>query len=212
MKLLLLVTLLIPLSAYTDTVYKSMDEEGNIIFTDKPSEGAEKIEIKKAPAVNFPDVPAFKKSTSGKKDKKGQQRKVTISSPGNDETIQSNPGSLTVTTTLEGSLKENEELVLYMDGKKIHSGKSNQFSLTNIDRGTHDLYVELVSADGKTAIRSDKIQFHMRRVSKLKNSDSSSKSSDVTPLNPPKPGQPDVSPTNPPGFQPSAAPAPTPVP
>ena len=210
MKKLLFLLLILPFCLYAETVYKSVDEQGNVIFTDKPSEGAEAIEIKKAQSVKLPDIPpASDKTSSGEKQKKGQKRILAITSPKNDETIHHNEGSVTVTANVDPELKENEQLALYMDGKKVLSGKSSQFFLNYVDRGTHKLAVAIVSAEGKEISRSDTIEFHLRRTSKLEDTGDSK---EVTPLNPPGPDKPDVSPTNPPKYEPPTPPAPAPAP
>ena len=43
-----------------ETVYKSVDEEGNIIFTDKPSENAEKIILQELQTIKNPNPGKFK--------------------------------------------------------------------------------------------------------------------------------------------------------
>ena len=45
--------------AFAD-VYRSVDENGNIVFTDKPSPDAEKVELQEVQTVSPASVPPFK--------------------------------------------------------------------------------------------------------------------------------------------------------
>ena len=56
---------------------------------------------------------------------------------------------------------------------KIHKllcgfGKSTQFSLNELNRGTHRLQVSVVDAQGSTLISSSTTTFHLRKASIIK--------------------------------------------
>lgn len=209
-KLLLSLTCLLVTYVSAETVYKTVDIDGNIIFSDTPSEGAEQIEIRKSQTLDLPAPPSFESSSKRKQEKLVIYSNLQIVNPQDDATIHSNEGKVTVNVEMEPALIEGHQLVLYLDGKKIASGNSTTFTLNNIDRGTHQISINVVNADNKPIKESAKISFHLRRKSVL--SSGEKKDSDVvTPLNPPKPSQPEVSPTNPPKPGLSTPPAPQPV-
>ena len=196
-KFLLFISLIIVPLAYAETVYKTVDAEGNIVFSDVPSEGAEEIKIKKAQAINPPKARSFKLSPAEDISKKFIYTKLAIASPENDSTIHGGEGNVNISVILEPKLQEGDVIVLSMDGKEMLSGKAPQFLLENIDRGTHSISVVVKNEGDKVLKRSAEVIFHVRRTAEL----SPGLRSDpgvVTPLNPPKSPKPDVSPTNPP--------------
>ena len=60
MRLLTLSLLILFMPAGHADVYRSVDENGNIVYSDQPSEGAEKIEVKDAQTINLPAAGPFK--------------------------------------------------------------------------------------------------------------------------------------------------------
>ena len=210
MKIRLLVIFLLTLSVNAETVYKTVDDEGNIIFTDKPVAGAEEIKIRKTQTVSPAKLPSFGKDKMQEESTEFTYTSLSLVSPENDSTIHSNEGNLLVTVSLEPTLRKNDELVLSMDGRQLSTGKTTRFSIKNIDRGTHNIEVMVLDENKEQVIKSDTVVFHMRRTSKL--TPGSDSSSDISPLNPPRPEQLDISPTNPPRYESPASPAPVPTP
>lgn len=170
-----------------ETVYKTVDDEGNIIFSDRPSKGAEEIIIKKAQTINIPETRSFKTVTLKEKQKAVIYSRLVITSPENDATIQSNVGNVSVKFTLEPALNEKDLMVLFMDEKQVLTGKTSEFSLANIDRGTHTVYVAVKDEKDKLLKRSGKVVFHVRRTSKL-----SPNRAPAPENNPPNPAPPSI--------------------
>jgi hypothetical protein len=167
-KILLVLSLIFIPFVYAETVYKILDAEGNIIFSDVPSEEAEVIEIEEVQILNIPVTEPFITTPSAEKEQDTiQYTKLAILSPENDITIRSNEGVVSINVELEPTLFANDLLVLFMDGKEVSSGMSLQFSLTKLDRGTHTVYVAVKNEEGKLLKRSAKIIFHLRKESKL---------------------------------------------
>ncbi len=150
-----------------ETVYKTVDKEGNIIFSDSRTENAEVIEIRDAQALDIPKVRSFKLSPPKEKHKASEYTKLVIVNPQNDASIHSNEGNVTINTDIEPEINNKDTLVLYLDGKQVETGKKPQFLLTNLNRGTHTVDVALKNQDGVELKRSGKVTFHIRRISIL---------------------------------------------
>lgn len=150
-----------------ETVYKTVDKEGNVIFSDSKTENAEVIEIQDAQALDLPKVRTFKLSPPKEKHKTSGYTKLEIVSPQNDATIHSNEGNVNINTNIEPELNNKDTLVVYLDGKQVETGKNPRFLLTNINRGTHTVDVALKDQNGMELKRSGKVTFHVRRTSIL---------------------------------------------
>lgn len=190
---LLILTLLAMASVHAD-VYRSVNEDGNTVYSDKPSPDAEKIHIDKIQTIDPGEVEPFE-YTPIKRDAEGVSpyTGVQIASPQNNDTIRSNAGELEVNVAINPGLIPGHQVVLYLDGNNVAEG-GGQFELENIERGTHTLIAAIRSSQGNEIERSAPVTFTLQRVA----ASQSPANAPVSPTNPPKPKPPAVSPTNPP--------------
>ncbi len=208
MKMLLVLLALAPFLVVADTVYKSVDEQGNVVFSDQPSANAEKTEVQVAPAIDFEQV-TLPRDTTRKTDAGPAYEQVIILEPANKQTIRDNPGNLNVLLQTEPALKPGHSVGLYMDGKQVNLGTDALVQLDTIDRGEHVLVARILDADNKVILASKPVTFYMHRISKLTsplNRDSGNGADAVSPTNPPRVRTEGVTPVNPPrpGSQPAA--------
>jgi len=165
MRTLLLCLLLIGLPAAAQ-VYTYVDANGNRVFTDRPtSDNAERIELPATNNMSLPDStpppPVAVAPTPAP-----SYRMLRILLPQPDATIRDNAGNLIVTATSEPALHGGHSFRLLLDGQVTgESGRSPVFPLENIDRGTHQLAVEIVDAQGRTLERTPSQPLHMLRIS-----------------------------------------------
>lgn len=165
MRISLLIIYLFAIQSVLAEVYKSVDENGNVIFTDQPSENAEKIHIKEVQTIETrkpqseETAPVEAGSDEGSEqdaEAGPEYTSVSITSPANDSAIRANDGNITISAAVLPSLKADagHQLALYMDSKLVSAGPGTQFSLSNVDRGTHNFSVAVIDKEGKELIRS----------------------------------------------------------
>ncbi|GIU30027.1 DUF4124 domain-containing protein [Shewanella schlegeliana] len=133
------------------TIYKWVDEDGTVHFSDKPVKNAEVVELKENTQNNIklPEVialPSMQSDTDSEKVK----YKVQIVSPTEEESIHNNEGDITIIANIEPQLSSAHELALFMDGQQIGNTQQHGiFKLNNIDRGEHSFVVKVLSKNGK---------------------------------------------------------------
>jgi len=165
-QLLLIITFSLSVSA--ETIYKTRDAEGNIIFSDVPTEGAEEIKIQEAQTLNLPMPKRVgERATTKLSPKAIDYAEFKIINPQHDSTIHSNEGVINVSITLTPELDEKHIIVFLMDGKQVSAGKSLQLSLNNLDRGTHNVTAMIKDEENTVLKRSNNITFHLRKASRL---------------------------------------------
>lgn len=157
--------------AVADVVYKSVDPNGNVVYSDKPSPNSEKIEV-----GELPTVPALVTDRSGPRppgedeDADGGQAplppdytRLEITSPANDTALRMEGDNLTVpvTVSLDPPLFGTDTIVLFLDGKEYASGRGPGFQVTNVERGTHELRAIVRGPDGKILESSPTSTFHV---------------------------------------------------
>jgi hypothetical protein len=152
-------------------VYKSVNERGEVIYSDRPGKDAERLRMPDLPTYTPQPLRSYTRSTDPERSEPpaGYDRFI-ISSPANDATIRNNVGNLEVTTLLQPALMVPREhtVQFYLDG--VAQGVASDaltLSLENIDRGTHRLSASVLDADGKVLITTAPVTVHIKRASKL---------------------------------------------
>ncbi|MGA6099950.1 DUF4124 domain-containing protein [Stutzerimonas marianensis] len=161
----LLLVLALPASA---EIYSYIDEQGNRVFTDRP--GGRAVEtIKSRPTNSMPAVETQRRPSAqpaAPEPDAIRYRLLEIGHPAPDATIRSNAGNLEVSATSDPALDPAHAFRLLLDGKPFgETVRTPQFSLSNIDRGTHQLVVEIVDASGNPLKASPPHTFHLHRTS-----------------------------------------------
>ncbi|VVN17432.1 hypothetical protein PS662_04176 [Pseudomonas fluorescens] len=168
MRLWLLIACLFALPASAE-VFTYVDAQGNRVFTDRPGSGnAKRVPLATSnrmsahPAGTAPSI--AEKKTATKPPLHYDMLRVLVPDP--DATIRSSAGELIVSITSEPGLQRGHRYRLLLDGQPTaEPGPSPVFALSNIDRGSHHLSVEILDEHGRTVERTANQPFHMLRIS-----------------------------------------------
>lgn len=162
---LALCLLLIALPAAAE-VYTYIDAQGNRAFTDQPQPGnAKRVQLTPGNRMSANPTPAAPaKKAQDKPLFHYQMLRVLVPDP--DATIRNTQGELIVSVTSEPGLQRGHRYRLLLDGQPTADpGPSPVFALSNIDRGSHHLAVEILDEQGRMVERTPSQPFHMLRVS-----------------------------------------------
>ncbi|KPA92361.1 hypothetical protein PF66_01040 [Pseudomonas asplenii] len=151
-------------------VYTYIDSQGNRVFTDQPHKGATRVPLAPSNRMSaHPRSQAATPATSKASPSPGpifHYQMVRVLVPAPDATVRSAEGNLIVSVTSEPGLQPGHGYRLLLDGKPTGAaGTSPVFALENIDRGTHQLAVEILDEQGRIAERTANQPFHMVRMS-----------------------------------------------
>ncbi|MDM8348317.1 DUF4124 domain-containing protein [Pseudomonas sp. sp1636] len=165
MRNLLLCLLLTCLPAAAQ-VYTYIDAEGNRVFTDKPRQGnAERLQLAPTNGMSS-ELSPVPPTVAPISTPAPSYQMLRILVPQPDATIRDSAGNLIVTATSEPALHNGHSFRLLLDGQAMgEAGRSPVFPLENIDRGTHQLAVEIVDAQGRTVERTPSQPLHILRIS-----------------------------------------------
>ena len=170
-KFIPLLIIFMALPAFARDVYKWTNEEGVVICSDIPQEGAERIRVDTGGQAPAPRAGKEGEAQSGSVDEVEAvaYESLEITQPADDATVRSNEGIVTVSLSLSPTLGEGHEVKIILDGIELEGGmKGTQFSLNNLNRGTHSLQTRVVDAEGTELISSNSISFHLRQASIIK--------------------------------------------
>jgi len=160
--------------------YKSVDEEGNIVYSDTPTPGAEQLTPPPISTVESKPVPKKSVTEAQKSGEAGTEEtvkkpptkysKFSIVTPNNNDTIWDSNGAVPVSLLLEPPLDtENGHSVwVYVDGKAmVRKSQSMVQPLSGIDRGAHKIRAEIRDEKRKTVKRTQNITVHLKRPSSI---------------------------------------------
>lgn len=168
MKLLLATILfLLPFFALA-AIYQTQDAQGNIIYTDQPSDKATPVELDPTNVVKNPQIKTAKKKGSKVEpsDAEKTYTEFKITDPTDQLTIQNQP-TIPVVVSVKPDLLKGDKIAIFMDGKQVTSAApGTQFALVHPDRGQHTLQAKLFGAGGqeKMATNSITVFIHYARV------------------------------------------------
>lgn len=166
-------------------IYRSVDAEGNVVFTDEPTAGAEKIDISPSTVISADDGittgdaeadAILKLSPEGEAVATEPEvdaipnYQVRIIAPADDESIWVNNGNVTVSLIVEPQLsaERGDLIVLNVDGADTGIAQATtSFQLTNLSRGTHTVSASIIDTSGATLSTSGTVTFHLHRASVL---------------------------------------------
>jgi hypothetical protein len=152
-------------------IYKSVNENGEVIFSDVPSKGAERMQVPEIPTYTPVPIPVATPGPAMAETSASESYKtLAISRPGDNETIRSNAGILNVAVSLKPELQTGigHRVQFFMDGEPYGKPLARlSTSFTNVDRGTHSIAAAVIDENGDTLIKAAPVEFHLLRASLL---------------------------------------------
>lgn len=173
MNTILLMVLGLGLANASD-IYHWVDQNGNPVFSDQPTEDAKKIGLQQPMTYAPIPVPELTGQSMGEEQQTEEvadaapEYQLSIVSPENDAEIRANNGEVVVNLQIQPALiAERGDLIqLYLDDLPAGMPQSQlSFMLENIDRGTHKLAAFVLNASGEVIAQSEPVSFHLLRSS-----------------------------------------------
>ncbi|MFU8815976.1 MAG: DUF4124 domain-containing protein [Pseudomonadales bacterium] len=164
-------------TAAATQIYRSVDEAGNVVFSDvppPPGRSGSQVELQtpntiEPPATNSGiSVADWLAGQSQQAEAAATQQRyesLRLTHPPHDTAIRENAGNVPVTAELHPELKPGHRVQLYLDGALLHTAPQTEFLLENVDRGTHAVELRVVDDAGNALISSGISTFHLQRRS-----------------------------------------------
>ncbi len=156
--------------AVAASVYKWVDENGVVHFSDQPHENAQKVELKAPQTYSAPKTPAGPARPArapGPQPAAAYQR-CAISEPAADQVFM-NTSTVTAGVTVQPAVRLGDTVIVTMDGQRIPGVPpgGGGFTISPVDRGTHSIQMTVVDSSGKTVCSSAAVTFHVHQPSLL---------------------------------------------
>ena len=170
--LISLVSTLAVALALAATVYKWVDENGVVHYSDQPHQNAEKVQVQSAQTYRAdasygtsggPNAPPPSAQPPG-----DVYQGCAIGQPTDDQTF-SNVDSLSIVVRTDPTLRPGDQVFLTLDGQPLNGGKATgtQFTLSPVDRGTHVVRAIVRNSEGGLMCQTPGVTFNVHQNSIL---------------------------------------------
>lgn len=153
-------------------VYRQVDEDGNVTFTDEPDDNAERIQVKPATTVTMPKPETVERQLEEEDEEVGDQDAydaVSFQAPEDDQAFNSGSGDVEFRVSSEPGLRDGHRFEITLDGQPVGQTRSGSVTVNNVFRGTHNAGVNVINQDGERVFTGDSISFTVHRPSQLNN-------------------------------------------
>jgi hypothetical protein len=171
--------MLLPLSAVAEgEVYKIVDKDGNVTFTDqRPSSDAQPMTLPELSVIET-DIPVAKAASAGTdaesaepapltpRELRRKYRDFSITSPLQEETFWGTENSVVVSWGSSEPIDENMSVLLFVNGESRPVAGNGSVTLT-LDRGEHQVFAELRDERNRRLVVTDKVTFFVKQASAL---------------------------------------------
>ena len=163
--------LLAPLLASAGQIYKWVDADGVVQYSDQPHEGAEKTELGTVQTLHMPVAPnaplpgAQAPQAARQKPAAGLgYTEVAVTSPPQGKTYTDEP--VPVSLELQPGLQGGHTITWYLNEAPLPQTEGS-FTIERLDRGAYTLYATITDADGTDTVTSKTVTFYVRQPSEL---------------------------------------------
>nr|WP_242698614.1 DUF4124 domain-containing protein [Alteromonas sp. 5E99-2] len=156
-------------SVTAQTVYKIVQDDGTVIYSDQAGPNAEAVDLSSVKGSTVPSLatPKAKKTkTISPTDQTNYQLRILTPAP--EITLRNNNGQVTISAELEPAL-DSVEYHLHLDNNKVISQRLSTFLVDDIYRGEHSFFISASDNTGKTLASSQPQTFYMQKVSVITN-------------------------------------------
>ena len=136
------------------TVYKTVDENGNVVFTDKSSDDAEQIQLDDLQTIKNPNTRTYRPLPPKPEPMTESDfyQEFSIITPIVGEAYRNNAGNFTISFSLRPGLETGHRVLIMLNGKEVSGETALSVSLTGQERGMHSITAKVVNNQGKTLI------------------------------------------------------------
>jgi len=162
-------------SALTAQVYKTVDKDGNVTYTDQPpADGSKPIELapisvieapiyEKAPEATTEDGAADGGEEVSLKTLRRNYKDFAIVSPQAEESVWAPDGPISVAWQAGLALQEGMQVTIFLDGKRYSTTTQQMVMVVGLERGEHNVSAELRDSRNRTVATTAPVVFFVRQ-------------------------------------------------
>ena len=179
--ILTLITLLLAftVSPLAAEVYKTVDKDGNVTYTDKPPpDGSQPMELPGLSVIEKPDYQKTARELEAEAIANGTQaapeektlrqlrndfKDFAIVAPQQEESVWRPDGPVTIAWSTGSQMLEGMKVTVTLDGRRLATTTDRMVLVPNMDRGEHTVTAELTDARNRRVALAEPVTFFIRQ-------------------------------------------------
>lgn len=160
-------------SAQAAEIYRWVDAQGLPHFTHRPVEGAERISLDRIPVADLhtgSDLSGEDKSGPESRGGSGPAAptdafRIRLLYPSDQQMVWADDRTLQVAAAIEPPLASGSGLriAVSIGGERRAVTNRSRLAIDDVDRGSHEIRVELIDPSGKVIARTDPVTVHVKQ-------------------------------------------------
>lgn len=143
-------------------IYTWKDNQDITHFSDRPAPGAKRVHMQAKASSRVISPPSVVSSVPSILFHKLTYEALNIIEPLNEATIRNPQGYVPVQVALQPGLRPNDQLQLVVDGQVVAKAQQQTvFSLMGLERGSHEIYVQVIDEKGNILKKSHSVTVFM---------------------------------------------------
>ena len=148
-------------------LYKTIDANGKVTYSDKPSKDAKKIPMSEGQSINLkpPKVNFYSSNEDQYQDNNTQSNgysSVSFIQPENDGVLRNNGGVATFEISIKPKLAKTDHVIFYIDGQQVDAMISGMsVTISNVEYGTHSASFAIADNNDRVRIKSGSLTFNL---------------------------------------------------
>lgn len=160
---------LLAAAAATADVWRWVDADGVVHFSDTPVEGAERVDVSEARRTtgarvySRPGYDTVDEAEPETEEAPFSYDSFSVVSPAAEETLWNIEGVLNVSLALTPALQSGHQVRVYLDGTAQMTTSTTSFAITEVWRGVHNIQAEVIDQTGALMIRTQPNRFYVQQ-------------------------------------------------
>ena len=174
--LLVASSLAIMVSPLAAQVYKTVDKDGNVTYTDKPPvDGSKPMDLPPLSVIETPEYGKTARQEAEEAEAAGVQKDVplktlrnnfrdfAIISPLQEESVWRPDGPISIAWSSSNQLIEGMRVQIFLDGQQQANTTAPMIPVSGMDRGEHTVTAQIKDARNRTIATAEPITFYIRQ-------------------------------------------------
>ena len=160
------------LNAAGTEMWRWVDENGVVHFSDRPQPGAERVDMRGAQTFTAPEIAPRRseEAVSGQEAAEPatvRYNRLAILAPGEGEMLWNIAGELSIEVDVDPGLRSDHGFLVYLNGQRVDGPPraETSFTIGNVHRGEHTLRVAIVDEGGRERASSNPVVFYAQQTS-----------------------------------------------
>ncbi|MGH8250149.1 MAG: DUF4124 domain-containing protein [Steroidobacteraceae bacterium] len=166
---LILAGLAVSLTTLSQEIYRWVDKNGIVHYSDQPdSPDAKLMTVIEPNAYEAEDAAQAAASSANDEEESPEVSpydSLSIVQPTPDQVFFGADATVSVVTDLGGTLRGDHSLVFFVNGNRRPASSPGGLELSNLERGTYFLRAAVLDQNGEQLIASQQTTFHVRQPS-----------------------------------------------